>query len=56
MYQVLDYWATHPDATVQFQALGMVMYIYSEASYLSKPNALSSELRKGVTAINEIKN
>jgi hypothetical protein len=40
-YQVLDYLATHPDATVKFHELDMVMNIHSDASYLSKPNALS---------------
>ena len=33
--QVLDYLATHPDATVQFCATDMVMNIHSDASYLS---------------------
>ncbi len=40
-YQVLDYLATHPNATVKFCASDMVMNIRSDASYLSKPNARS---------------
>ncbi len=40
-YQVLDYLATHPNATVKFCASDMVMNIHSDASYLSKPNAHS---------------
>ena len=33
--QVLDYLATHPDATIRFRATDMVMNIHSDASYLS---------------------
>jgi len=40
-YKVLDYLASHPNATVQFRALDMVMNIHSDASYLSKPNSHS---------------
>jgi hypothetical protein len=40
-YQVLDYLATHHDATVQICASNMVMNIHLDASYLSKPNACS---------------
>jgi hypothetical protein len=39
--QVLNYLATHPDATVCFCATGMVMNIHSDASYLSEPNSRS---------------
>jgi hypothetical protein len=39
--QVLDYLATHPDATVRFRATDMVMNIHSDASYLSEPNSRS---------------
>ena len=34
--QVLDYLATHPDATVRFHATNMVMNIHSNTSYLSE--------------------
>jgi hypothetical protein len=40
-YQVLDYLASHPNATVQLRASDMVMNIHLDASYLSKPNARS---------------
>jgi hypothetical protein len=39
--QVLDYLATHPDATIRFCATGMVMNIHSDASYLLAPNSRS---------------
>ncbi len=39
--QVLDYLATHPDATVCFRATDMVMNIHSDALYLSEPNSCS---------------
>jgi hypothetical protein len=39
--QVLDYLATHPDATVRFRATDMVMSIHSDAVYLSEPNSHS---------------
>ncbi len=42
-YQVLDYLASHSNATVWFRASDMVMNIHSDASYLSKPNARSRE-------------
>jgi hypothetical protein len=35
--QVLDYLATHPDATIRFCTTDMVMNIHSDASYLSEP-------------------
>jgi len=40
-YQVLNYLASHPDAVVRFRASNMVLNIYSDASYLSKPKAHS---------------
>jgi hypothetical protein len=40
-YQVLDYLATHPNATVKFCAPDMAMNIHLDTSYLSKPNARS---------------
>jgi hypothetical protein len=39
--QLLDYLATHPDATVRFRASDMVLNIHSNASYLSETNAQS---------------
>ncbi len=39
--QVLDYLATHPDATIRFRVTDMVMNIHSDASYLSAPNSRS---------------
>jgi hypothetical protein len=39
--QVLDYLATHPDATIHFHVTDMVMNIHSDASYLSAPNSRS---------------
>ena len=39
--QVLDYLATHPDATIRFRATDMIMNIHSDASYLSAPNSRS---------------
>jgi hypothetical protein len=39
--QLLDYLATHPDATVQFHALDMILNIHSNASYLSEANSHS---------------
>eukprot|EP00804_Cyclotella_cryptica_P019747 CCRYP_009656-RC/>CCRYP_009656-RC protein AED:0.39 eAED:0.39 QI:0/-1/0/1/-1/1/1/0/229 len=39
--QLLDYCATHPDATVCFRASDMVLNIHSDASYLNAPAACS---------------
>jgi hypothetical protein len=39
--QLLDYLATHPDATVQFHASTMILNVHSNASYLSEANAHS---------------
>ena len=39
--QVLDYLATHPDTTVRFRVMDMVMNIHSDVSYLSEPNSRS---------------
>jgi hypothetical protein len=39
--QLLDYLATHPDATVRFHASDMILNIHSDTSYLSKRNAHS---------------
>jgi hypothetical protein len=37
--QMLDYCATHPDATIKYHASHMVLHIHSDASYLSVSNA-----------------
>jgi hypothetical protein len=39
--QMLDYLATHPDATIRYHASDMVLHIHSDASYLSVSNAQS---------------
>jgi hypothetical protein len=39
--QLLDYLATHPDATVCFHASDMILNIHSDALYLSEANAHS---------------
>ncbi len=38
---VLDYLATHPDATIRFCATDMVMNIHTDASYLAEPKSRS---------------
>jgi hypothetical protein len=37
--QMLDYLATHPDATIRYHASNMILHIHSDASYLSVSNA-----------------
>jgi hypothetical protein len=39
--QLLNYLATHPDATVRFHASDMILNIHLDASYLSEANAHS---------------
>jgi hypothetical protein len=39
--KLLDYLATHPDATIRYQASYMTLHIHTDASYLSVPNACS---------------
>jgi hypothetical protein len=39
--QLLNYAATHPDAAVRFYKSDMVLYIHSDASYLSEPKSRS---------------
>jgi hypothetical protein len=41
MNQLLDYLATHPDATIRYHASDMILHIHSDASYLSVSNARS---------------
>jgi hypothetical protein len=39
--QLLDYAATHPDASIRYSASGMILHLDSDASYLSLPKACS---------------
>jgi hypothetical protein len=39
--RLLDYLATHPDATIRYHASDMILHIHSDASYLSVSNARS---------------
>jgi hypothetical protein len=39
--RMLDYLATHPDATIRYHASNMILHIHSDASYLSVSNARS---------------
>jgi hypothetical protein len=39
--QMLDYSATHPDATIRYHASDMILHIHSDASYLSVSNPRS---------------
>jgi hypothetical protein len=39
--QLLDYLATHPDATIRYHASDMILHIHYDASYLSVSNARS---------------
>jgi hypothetical protein len=39
--QLLDYLATHPDATIRYHTSDMIIHIHSDASYLSVSNARS---------------
>jgi hypothetical protein len=41
LVQLLDYAATHPDAKVRFHKSDMILYVHSDASYLSEPKAKS---------------
>lgn len=40
-HKLLNYAATHPDATILFKASDMILHIHSDASYLSEPKARS---------------
>jgi hypothetical protein len=40
-HQMLDYLATHPDATIRYHASNMVLHIHSDDSYLSVSKARS---------------
>jgi hypothetical protein len=39
--QLLDYLATHPDATIRYHASDMILHIHRDASYLSVSNSRS---------------
>ena len=39
--QLLGYAALHPDAAIRFHKSDMILYVHSNASYLSEPNAKS---------------
>eukprot|EP00957_Ditylum_brightwellii_P121967 9301428-Ditylum_brightwellii.AAC.1 len=39
--QLLNYCATHPEATIWYHASDMVLHIHRDASYLSAPHARS---------------
>jgi hypothetical protein len=39
--QLLDYLATHPDATIRYHASDMIIHIHSDASYISVSHAHS---------------
>ncbi len=39
--QLLDYLATHPNATIRYHASDMIMNVHSDASYLSELDARS---------------
>ena len=39
--QFLNYSATHPDAIMEYRKSGMILHIYSGASYISEPEARS---------------
>jgi hypothetical protein len=41
LIQLLDYAATNPDACIHYKASAMVLYIHSDASYLSEAKACS---------------
>lgn len=39
--QLLNYAATHPDATIRYTSSDMILHVHSDASYLSEPGAKS---------------
>ena len=39
--QLLNYLATNPDATIRYKNSGMVLWVHSDASYLSCPKSRS---------------
>jgi hypothetical protein len=41
MVHFLNYCATYPDAKLRYRASNMILHVYSDASYLTEPGALS---------------
>jgi hypothetical protein len=41
LIQLLDYAATHPNAAIRYHRSDMILYVHSDASYLSEPKARS---------------
>ena len=39
--QFINYRATHPDEITEYKKSGMILHIYSDASYISEPEARS---------------
>ena len=39
--QLLNYSTSHPDAVTEYRRSGMILHIYSDASYISEPDARS---------------
>ena len=39
--QFLNYRATHPDTITEYRKVGMIIHIYSDAYYISEPEARS---------------
>ena len=45
--QFVNYSATHPDAITEYRKSGIILYIYSNASYISEPEARSRSRGNG---------
>ena len=43
--QFLNYSATHPDTITEYIKIGMILQIYSDASYISEPDAQRKDVR-----------
>jgi hypothetical protein len=41
LIQLLNYCATHPDATIRYRARDMILNIHSDGGYLNEPEARS---------------
>ena len=41
VHQFLDYMETHPNTVIRFRASDMILYVHSDASYLSAGRACS---------------
>jgi hypothetical protein len=44
--QILDYCATHPDATITYRASDMILKIHRDASYLAETKTRSKQRRR----------